>query len=131
MNSRTVLVVEDNEMVRDMVVVLLESSGYRVLAAETPSRAYEMAQAHPDVIDLLLTDVIMPGMNGQELYQRLLEMRPDLPALFVSGYTNDVVVHNGTLEEGINFLQKPFTREQLIGKVDQTLGGTSSGGSAS
>lgn len=121
MDSKTILVVEDNEMVRDMAVELLELSGYRVLVAETPYKAYEMAQAHPAVIDLLVTDVVMPGMNGQELYERLLEMRPLLPALFMSGYTSDLVVHDGMLEEGINFLQKPFASEQFIRKVGEAL----------
>ena len=116
-----VLVVEDNKMVRDLVVELLETSGYGVLAAETPAEAYEMAQVHPDIIDLLVTDVVMPGMNGQELYERLLEMKSRLPVLFISGYTSDVNVHSGSLEEGVNFLQKPFTCEQFIERVRQTL----------
>ncbi len=115
--NRTILVVEDNEMVRTMVVELLMAAGFRVMVAETPELALEMALAPADAIDLLVTDVIMPGMNGQELYERLLESRPHLPVLFISGYTNDLVVHNGMLEEGINFLQKPFTIEQFMAKV--------------
>jgi len=115
-------VVEDNEMVRAMVVELLMAAGFRVMVAETPELALEMALAPAVAIDLLVTDVIMPGMNGQELYERLQESRPHLPVLFISGYTNDLVVHNGMLEEGINFLQKPFTIDQFMSKVNLAIG---------
>lgn len=121
MRNRTVLVVEDNEMVREMAVELLAATGFRVLVAATPAEACELVQARRPVIDLLVTDVVMPEMNGHELYDRLAAEQPGLPVLFISGYTNEVVVHNGTLEEGVNFLQKPFTREQFVGEVVRML----------
>ncbi|BDV42220.1 hypothetical protein GURASL_11430 [Geotalea uraniireducens] len=121
MRNKTILVVEDNEMVREMAVELLAATGCRVLVAATPGEACELAQDRRQVIDLLVTDVVMPEMDGHELYDRLAGERPGLPVLFISGYTNDVVVHNGTLEEGVNFLQKPFTREQFIGEVGRML----------
>ncbi len=117
----TVLVVEDNTMVREMTEDLLQSSGYRVLAAETPSRALEIAADSSARIDLLLSDVVMPEMNGQELYERLSDLRPDLPVLFISGYTRDVIFHHGTLEEGPDFLQKPFSSEQLLERLAASL----------
>ena len=117
-----VLVVEDNRMVREMIVQLLKYAGYGVLVAPNPDTAYKIALAAPYAFDLLLSDVIMPGMNGQELYGRLQELRPDLPVVFISGYTNEVNIRNSRLEEGVNFLPKPFTSEQLLGKVSQALG---------
>jgi len=118
----TILVVEDNEMVRTMAVELLESSGYRVLVAELPSGALELAVQHGNSIELLVTDVIMPEMNGQELYEALCGTISDLRVLYMSGYTNELFVHDGSLEENINFLQKPFTSERFLERVSQMLG---------
>lgn len=117
----TILVVEDNEMVRTMTVELLESSGYRVIVAELPSVAKELAIQHGDVIELLVTDVIMPEMNGQELYETICGTIPGLKVLYMSGYTNELFVHGGALEENINFLQKPFTAERFLERVRQML----------
>ena len=119
--DRTILVVEDNDMLRDMAVELLESSGYRVLVADRPSQARELALNAERPIDLLLTDVVMPEMTGHDLYECLVDRLPDLRVLYISGYTNEVFVRNGTLEEGINFLQKPFTTEQLLDRVRMTF----------
>ena len=115
-----VLLVEDNEMVRHMGRDLLESYGYRVLAAALPSQALEIASG-TGRIDLLVSDVVMPEMNGQELYERLVALQPDLPALFISGHTRDIVVRHGTSHEGPDFLQKPFTSEQFIRQVKSAL----------
>lgn len=117
----TVLVVEDNEMVRAMMVELLERSGYRVLVADRPSVAEELVKEQGNSIDLLVTDVIMPEMNGQELYEALLKPFPMLKVLYVSGYTNELLAHDGTLDEGINFLQKPFTAERFLSRVQQAM----------
>jgi len=119
--DRTILVVEDNDMLREMAVELLESSGYRVLVADRPSQARELALNADGPIDLLLTDVVMPEMTGHDLYECLVDRLPDLRVLYISGYTNEVFVRNGTLEEGINFLQKPFTTEQLLDRVRMTF----------
>jgi PAS domain S-box-containing protein len=119
----TILVVEDNEMVREMAVELLESFGFRVLVAEGPSRALEIVDSYVGHLNLLVTDVVMPEMNGPELYERLLPRRPGLPVLYISGYTSDVVIRSGTLEEEVNFLKKPFTTEQFMARIRQMLGG--------
>ncbi len=118
--GKTIMVTEDNQLVREMVVELLKTLGVNVLVAATPAEALELA-TDGTVIDLLVTDVVMPEMNGPELYGRLQEKRADLPVLFISGYTNSFVFHHGTLEEELNFLQKPFSAEQLLGRVRQIL----------
>ncbi|MDA8430623.1 MAG: PAS domain S-box protein [Geobacteraceae bacterium] len=119
---KTILLVEDNQMVREMALDLLESNGFKVLEADSPSMALEIERSYSGAIDLLVTDVIMPGMNGMELFERLQERRPGLPVLYISGYTSDVVIHNGTLEEEVSFLKKPFTAEQLVEMVRRTMG---------
>jgi len=118
----TILLVEDNRMVREMVVDLLESGGFKVLVADSPLNAQEIERSHADSIALMVTDVIMPEMNGMELYESLHDRRPGMPVLYISGYTSDVVVHEGTLEEAVNFLKKPFSAEQLMERVKQMLG---------
>jgi two-component system, cell cycle sensor histidine kinase and response regulator CckA len=105
------------ELVRDMLVRL----GYRVLAAESPAEALKLAAAEDNRISLLLSDVIMPGMNGRELSELLREMMPGLPSLFMSGYTADVIAHQGILEEGFRFLQKPFTITDLSKSIRRAL----------
>lgn len=118
---KTVLLVEDNLMVLEMAVELLESNGFKVLAADSPLKAMEIEQAYGGMIDLMVTDVIMPEMNGMELYERLQDRRPGMPVLYMSGYTSDVVIHGGTLEEEVTFINKPFTSEQLIERVRRAL----------
>jgi PAS domain S-box-containing protein len=120
--NATILLVEDNQMVREMVMDLLESDGFKVLAADSPLQAQDLERTHSETIDLMVTDVIMPKMNGMELYEILQERRPGLPVLYISGYTSDVVIHDGTLEEEVSFLKKPFTAEQLIERVRLALG---------
>ena len=120
--STTILLVEDNIMVRELAVDLLESEGYKVLVADAPLKAQEIERTFDGTIDLLLTDVVMPEMNGMELYESLRDRRPAMPVLYISGYTSDVVVHGGTLEEQVNFLKKPFTVEQLLERVKQIIG---------
>lgn len=120
--SATILLVEDNIMVREMAVDLLESEGYTVLVADSPLQAQKIEQSFDGTIDLLLTDVVMPEMNGMELYESLQDRRPAMPVLYISGYTSDVVIHGGTLEEEVNFLRKPFTVEQFSERVKQVLG---------
>ncbi len=119
--SATILLVEDNVMVMEMVRELLAFSGHRVLAAGLPDEALVLAQEHPGQIDLLISDVVMPHMNGPELYERLREIVPGLRVLFMSGYANSVVVHAGHLEEGASFISKPFTSEAFLGRIGQLL----------
>jgi len=120
--NEVILLVEDNDMVRLMTSDLLQDLGYRVYVEGHPERALELARQIPEKIDLLITDVVMPGMNGQQLFERLNVERPDIgKVLYMSGYTNNVIVTNGTLEEGIHFLQKPFTVDALIEKINELL----------
>ena len=119
--TETVLLVEDEEMVRGLAKRMLEKHGYRVIEMDSAEHAESWVEKHDDAIDLLLTDVVMPGMNGRDLYERLIGKRPGLRALFVSGYTENVIAHHGVLDEGTEFLQKPFTIESLTRKVREVL----------
>ncbi len=88
---------------------MLRKLGYEVISTGTPDETIEMVREHTGRIDLLITDIVMPGMNGRELADRLQELYPELKLLFMSGYTADVVAHHGVLDDGLNFIQKPFT----------------------
>jgi PAS domain S-box-containing protein len=120
----TILVVEDNEMVRQIAGRLLERQGYRVLLASSASEALQLAEPVSTTVDLLLTDVIMPGMNGRALFDALRAARPGLRVLYMSGYDSNVVAHHGILEHGVKLLQKPFNHQTLSEKVRQVLDGT-------
>ncbi len=117
----TVLVVEDEANVRRLVCETLQSYGYQVLEANGPTEGLAMAVDHSHPIHLLLTDVIMPKMNGRELYQRLVRLRPELRVLFMSGYTDNVIAHQGVLDEAVAFIQKPFAIRHLLHKVREVL----------
>jgi two-component system cell cycle sensor histidine kinase/response regulator CckA len=119
--AETILLVEDDDAVRDLCRRALVAQGYRVLEASNGEQALELAEEHGGPIHLLLTDVVMPGINGRELAERLGATRPDAALLFVSGYTEDVMVHRGAQEADIPFLQKPFTPAGLLGKVREVL----------
>ncbi|MFH0878902.1 MAG: PAS domain S-box protein, partial [Lentisphaerota bacterium] len=115
--GETVLVVEDEPALMTMTKMMLEKLRYRVLTAGTPSEAIGLAEEHASEIQLLLTDVIMPEMNGQELAGRMQSLYPGMIVLFMSGYTADVIVHRGVLDEGVNFIQKPYSMKDLAIKV--------------
>ena len=117
----TVLLVEDEQAILKMTATMLERQGYTVLTASTPGEAIELAQKH-DSIRLLITDVIMPGMNGQVLAEKLGRIHPEMKCLYMSGYTANVIAHHGVLDEGIHFIQKPFSRATLAAKVREALG---------
>jgi PAS domain S-box-containing protein len=119
--KETILIVEDEEQLLDLAKIALEMQGYKVMAAKSPGDAIVLCEQSGEQIDLLLTDVIMPGMNGKELKQRLAVIKPGLKTLFMSGYTADIVAMRGILEEGVHFLQKPFTPAQLANRVRETL----------
>jgi CheY-like chemotaxis protein len=119
--SETVLLVEDEESVRQLVRETLEAKGYRVLEADHGAAALQIASDHNGPIDMLITDVVMPGMSGRELSEQLLASDPDIKILYLSGYTEDAVVHQGVLEPGTSFLQKPFTLQALARKVREVL----------
>jgi nitrogen-specific signal transduction histidine kinase len=117
----TILVVEDEDLVRKIVCETLEAAGYRVIEARGPEEAVRWMTVSGARLDLLLTDVVMPGMNGRQLYQKLEAIQPTLRVLYTSGYTDNVIVHHGVLDPGIQFLQKPFTLQALRQKVRQSL----------
>jgi two-component system, cell cycle sensor histidine kinase and response regulator CckA len=119
--GKTILLVEDNAMIREMAEELLEGYGYRTLVAATPTEALERAACLEGPIDLLVSDVVMPQMNGPELHERLLESHPGLPVLYISGYTGNVVLHKETPTMETNFLTKPFTLEQFLERIRQML----------
>ena len=118
----TILLVEDEPAMLAMTTMMLERQGYTVLQAGTPGEAIRLAEAHPGELSLLVTDVVMPEMNGRELAKNILSLYPGLKRLFMSGYTSNVIAHHGVLDEGVNFLQKPFSMQNLAAKVRQALG---------
>src|SRR5258708_10725546 len=117
----TILLVEDEPAVRELTQTVLSERGYTVIEALTPEDAERLAGNNAAEIHLLLTDVVMPGMSGHELAKRLTARYPHLRVLYMSGYTYNVIAQDGTLEEGISFLQKPFTPQVLTQKVRESL----------
>ena len=116
-----ILLVEDEPQLLKMTKTVLERKGYRVLAAAGPAEALALAAARAETIDLLVTDVVMPGMNGRELAGRLQAATPKLRCLFMSGYTANVIAHHGVLDEGVAFIQKPVSSRDLAAKVREVL----------
>jgi CheY-like chemotaxis protein len=117
----TVLVVDDHDLNRELVRTMLERKGYRVVTAESPAHALELARSHDGPIDLLLTDVVMPGMSGRDLADLLVAERPELRVLYASGYTRDAISSQGVLDERTAFLEKPFTSASLARAVRDVL----------
>jgi PAS domain S-box-containing protein len=119
--TETVLLVEDEDQILNLAQRILQQHGYTVLAARSPEAALKLAAAHPETIHLLITDVVMPGMNGRELHKRLVALKPGLRCLYMSGYTANVIAHHGVLDAGVQFLQKPFTIDSLAEQVREAL----------
>jgi CheY-like chemotaxis protein len=121
--SETILLVEDAEWVRKLAREVLERAGYCVLEASSADAAIRIIEASNNgaTIHLLLTDVVMPGMSGNDMSKQVLAKRPNLPVLYMSGYTDDAIVQHGVLEPGINFIQKPFSPDALALKVREVL----------
>lgn len=115
--SETVLVVEDEEQILAICKAFLDSHGYRVLAAGQPGEAIILCEKYEGDIHLLITDVVMPSMNGKELKERIEKLKPGIRVLYTSGYTSDVIAHRGVLAEGVTFIQKPFTMQDFLKKV--------------
>jgi PAS domain S-box-containing protein len=123
LGHETVLLVEDDPMVRELASEVLRHNGYQVLEASGPSKALEICHQQAGPIHLLLSDVVMPGMNGAEMAGLVEKLRPEIRVLFMSGYTDNVVLQNGSLRKGMFFLQKPFTPSTLGKKVREILDG--------
>ena len=124
----TILLAEDERGILNITHRMLSQQGYLVLAARTPQEALRIAREHPKPIDLLVTDVIMPEMNGRTLAGELIGLHPGLRCLFISGYTADILAHQEVLEDGVAFLQKPFTPQVLLGRVREILDRPPGGG---
>jgi len=118
-----VLLVEDNEQVRNLACSMLEHQGYRVLAASSGKEALSILDRHAGPVNLLLTNVIMPGMNGRQLFERVSGLYPDVKVLYMSGYAHDVITQSGVVDVGLHFIQKPFSGRALTEKLRTVLDG--------
>jgi len=119
--TETILLVEDQDEVRKIAQQALRRYGYHVIEAANAGEALLACEQHPRKIHLLLTDVVMPMMSGREIAERLVQIRPELKVLFMSGYTENAIVHHGILESGIAYLQKPLVPESLARRVREVL----------
>jgi PAS domain S-box-containing protein len=120
-SKETILVVEDEEIVRNLAVEVLETLGYSTLSARDPDHAQAISQSYEGPIHLLLTDVVLPQMDGRSLYRRLSASRPEMKVLYVSGYTENFIMHHGVLDQGVQFLAKPFTVDVLAKRIRHIL----------
>ena len=119
--SGTILLVEDEDMVRAFTADVLRRRGYQVLEAAEGRQALDVLQQHEEGVELVLTDVVMPGMNGSQLANRIRELQPDAKVLFMSGYTDTAIVHHGVLDPGVQCIQKPFTPDALAKRVKEMI----------
>ncbi len=119
--KQTILLVEDEEMVRGLMCEVLEREGYNVLSCSHPREGIEASKRHCGQIDLLLTDVVMPGMNGREMANRILEFLPELHVIFMSGYAEHALTRDGEIDPQTEYLQKPFTLRALTDKLARLL----------
>jgi DNA-binding NtrC family response regulator len=116
-----VLVVEDEASILKLTARILNGLGYVVLSANRPEEAVKLVKERCEMVDLIITDVIMPGMNGRDLANVLLAIQPNMKCLFMSGYTSNVIANRGVLAEGMKFIQKPFSARELGAKVHEVL----------
>ncbi len=122
LGKEAVLLVEDEPALLSMTAEILRSCGYLVLAANSPGEALRIVKERNAGLNLLVTDVVMPEMNGRELARRVLAMQPGVKCIFMSGYTGNVIAQHGVLDEGVHFIQKPFSTRDLMMKVREALG---------
>jgi CheY-like chemotaxis protein len=121
LGHETILLVEDESAILNMATMILTRQGYTVLPANTPEQAISLAKENTGEINLLMTDVVMPEMNGRDLAKNLQTLYPQLKILFMSGYTANVIAHHGVLDEKVHFIQKPFSLPDLASKVREVL----------
>lgn len=121
----SILIVEDEFSVRKMIVAGLAKRGHQIFTSENAEKALEFSRNHSNLIDLMLTDVIMPGMSGKELYNMLIKERPDMKVFFMSGYAENILTSHGIVQKGINFIAKPFTIKEMANKIENILSETS------
>ena len=119
--SETILVVDDNQTVITVVREMLEQFGYTILTTDNSTEALVLLDQNSGDVDLLITDVVMPEMNGKELYERALEKKPDIKVIYMSGYLDDIIANHGILEHGVKFIQKPFTIQSLLTKIREAV----------
>ena len=119
--TETILLVEDDKQVRELTHSVLAGSGYSVLVAENGPTVEKICEQHKNDIDLLLTDVVMPGISGREVAKQVTARWPNVKVLFMSGYTENSIIHHGVLDDGTFFLAKPFTPSALTNKVREVL----------
>jgi len=119
--TETLMVAEDNDMVRNLAVSILGRLGYTVLVASSGAECLRLLGEHKGPLDPLLTDVVMPEMNGKALFEQVAARFPDVKVLYMSGHTENVIAHRGVLDEGVNFIQKPFSMQGLAAKVRKVL----------
>ena len=118
----TILLVDDDVALLGMTRRMLQTMGLTILSVEKPSEAISLVKTNPGKIDLLLTDLVMPEMNGRTLAKEICELRPDIECLFMSGYGEKIVAHHGLMDSNVNFIAKPFTREELSVAIAKVLG---------
>ena len=119
--TETILVVEDERAILHIIQIILTKFGYTVIAVSSSNEAFSIIQKNPDAIDLLITDVIMPELNGSELVEKIKLFRDDLKSLFISGYTSDIIPDIEKIDNSVNLLQKPFSSKELSKKVREIL----------
>ena len=120
-DTETILLVEDESAILEMTCMMLERKGYAVISAATPGQAVEKAKNHSGAIHLLMTDVVMPEMNGRDLAEKITPFYPGIRLLFMSGYSADIIAHQGVLDDGVAFIQKPFSMAELTEKLREIL----------
>ena len=125
-HGEMVLLVDDEQVILDVSQAMLEQLGYAVLVASTPGEALQIAEAHAAEIQMLITDVVLPEMNGRDLANLIKGIKPELKCLYISGYTASAIAHHGVLDDGVNFIQKPFSVRDMAVKVREVLDNTKS-----
>jgi two-component system cell cycle sensor histidine kinase/response regulator CckA len=120
--GRAVLVVEDHDLIRDLAKTMIERHGFQVFEVSSPQAALEFVETYQGKLDLLLTDVVMPGMLGTQLAEKLVERFPEMVVVFMSGYAENGFMKTGVLRPGFWFVSKPFTEESLISRISESLG---------